>query len=223
MNAVRILAGQRLAEPLQRLPFAESGQGGPGGLAHFGIGIAARLLQRQQHSCAVQRLPPAETADGGGAVGRVPIVGGHQQEAFGLRRGMAAQAPQDGRGTAPRRGPTAGAAAMARRRFWARRTSGTRSRINCAQQPAQRAGRSTRSAPPGPARRADSPARQQRQDGDGAPRPAGRPGPASMSRCSVGGDRPADGGTAAPGPRPGSRAGPASRAARCDICQPNAS
>ena len=45
VDALGVLAGQRLAEPLQRLPFAQAGQGGAGGLADVGVGVAAGLLQ----------------------------------------------------------------------------------------------------------------------------------------------------------------------------------
>src|SRR5437016_10958458 len=46
MNPLRVLAGERLAEPVQGLTLAQPRQGSAGALANFRVGVAASIGQR---------------------------------------------------------------------------------------------------------------------------------------------------------------------------------
>src|SRR5579859_881920 len=78
VDALRVFAGEALAEPLECLTFAQAGEGGAGGLTYFGVRIPAAVLKRQQHLLTLQWLPPAQAADGVEADRRIPVSRGQQ-------------------------------------------------------------------------------------------------------------------------------------------------
>ena len=57
VDALRVFTGQRLAEPLQRLPFAQAGQGARGGLAHVGVRSRGDLPARSAARRAAAAAP----------------------------------------------------------------------------------------------------------------------------------------------------------------------
>src|SRR5262245_45618364 len=74
VQALRVLAREALAEPVECLPLTKTRQGGAGSVAHLNIWLAARVLEHFQDFPPVDRLPPAETRDGCRANARVPVA-----------------------------------------------------------------------------------------------------------------------------------------------------